>query len=424
MNHSVDPELIRRYLAGQLDDKAMHALERQALDDPFLAEALEGYAERKPDQRAHLADLDKRLQRRVQDKGEKNGGIFRLNSRWMAAAGILLVAGTGLLWIWQRNTGKEYAIAARSTSIADSAITDTLQYYNQEVPMAWGKATPEKPLAVSVPADTGLLAARNRKSAGEYGITSMMMKNEADSLAIAAVPSPIIVKADSLNTAEATAIASAQPKEANAEEANDKATAYNPAVTTRLIQGRVKDVNDENGLPGVSVSVEGLKQGALTDDQGRFSVRVADTVKDVRLVAAAAGYNSRKMRLRQQENNVDIGLHQQSAALGDVAVSGYAKKKAVYQRPAPVGGYERYQEYLSKHVNYPASAAAGNIQGKVKVSFRVMPDGTLEDVKVVRRLQPDCDAEALRLVKEGPEWTPASDRKATRVQVEVSFAPK
>ncbi len=38
-------DLIRRYLAGELDDKTMHALERQALEDPFLADALEGYGQ-------------------------------------------------------------------------------------------------------------------------------------------------------------------------------------------------------------------------------------------------------------------------------------------------------------------------------------------------------------------------------------------
>ena len=53
----VSQELIRQYLAGELDDKAMHALERQALDDPFLAEALEGYAGHEPDQSAQLGEL-------------------------------------------------------------------------------------------------------------------------------------------------------------------------------------------------------------------------------------------------------------------------------------------------------------------------------------------------------------------------------
>jgi TonB family protein len=157
-------------------------------------------------------------------------------------------------------------------------------------------------------------------------------------------------------------------------------------------------------------------------------------MKDVKLVVAAIGFNSKKMDVSQKENNLDITLRQQASALSDVVVTGYgqAKKKKVYQSeqaslyqpPAPKEGYDRYQEYLAKNVNYPASAAAGNVTGKVKVSFRVLPDGTLTDFKITRRLQPDCDAEALRVIKEGPEWTPASDRKATRVQVEVPFAPK
>lgn len=422
MDHSVDPELIRRYLAGELDNKAMHALEKQALDDPFLAEALEGYAARKPDQRVHLADLTRRLEMRVQGKEEKGGGIFRLNYRWMAAAGILLLAGTGLLWVWQRDAGKGGSIAYKSTNISDSSITDTLQYYNQEEPVAWGKATPEKPLAVSIPADTGFLAAKEDKVksglVAESPLASVMMRRD-DSTMFAVAPTPITDSTEGK-------MAVAQTQGATAEEvASRSAAAYSPTMTTRLIQGRVTS-NDDEGMPGAAVSLEGTGKGAITDNQGRFSIRIADTIKDVKLVVAAVGFDSKKMELGQKDNNLDIVLRQQQNALSDVVVSGYAKskKRAVYQPPTPAEGYDRYQEYLAKNVHYPASAAAGNITGKVRVSFRVMPDGSMEDFKITRRLQADCDAEALRVVKEGPEWAPASDGKATRVQVDVPFAPK
>lgn len=435
MNHSVDPELIRRYLAGELDDKAMHALEKLALDDPFLADALEGYAERKPDQRVHLADLNRRLEMRVQDKEEKGGMIFRLNYRWMAAAGVLLLVGAGLLWIWQRGSGVEKSIAYRSTNVSDSSITDTLQYYNQEEPVAWKKATPEKPVAISIPADTGFLPAKdNRISAAlaaETPLASVMMRRD-DSAMLAAVPAAPV--ADSVD-GKIAAVANARTQEATAEEmASRNAAAYSPTVTTRLIQGRVKTSNSEEGMPGATVSIEGTGKGVMTDNQGKFSIRVADTVKDVKLVVAALGFNSKKMEVSQKENNLDITLREQATALSEVVVTDYRKSKKagvyqsqqerVYQLPAPKDGYDRYQEYLTKNVRYPASAAAGNVTGKVKVSFRVQPDGTLADFKITRRLQPDCDAEALRVVKEGPEWTPASDGKATRVQVEVPFAPK
>jgi TonB family protein len=56
---------IRKYLNGELDARAMHQLERQAQDDPFLLDALEGYEFHKKDQQANLDDLQKRLQQQI-----------------------------------------------------------------------------------------------------------------------------------------------------------------------------------------------------------------------------------------------------------------------------------------------------------------------------------------------------------------------
>ncbi|MCF6402067.1 TonB family protein [Chitinophaga filiformis] len=432
MNHNVDPELIRRYLAGELDNKAMHALEKQALDDPFLADALEGFAERKPDQRVNLADLNRRLERRVQGREEKKGGLFVLNYRWLAAAGVLLLVCTGLIWLMQVNRFRG-PVVSQHVAVSDSSITDTLQYYNREEPVAWGNATPEKPLAVSIPADTGLLALKDRR-AGAFAVESPLasvMRGDDSSRPLAAAPS----LADSLD-GRMTEVAAAAPYKSTEEMAarNPVAAAPAPApapsMSTRLIQGRVKALNAE-GVPGVAVTVEGTGKGVLTDNEGNFSIRVADTTKDLKLVVAAIGYNQKKLDLNQTDNNLDITLKEQASALSEVVTTGYNKKykgqhqqESVYQRPTPVKGYEQYKEYLAKNVHYPASAAAANITGRVRVSVRVMPDGTLEDIKITRRLQPDCDAEALRVVKEGPEWKPASDGKATRVQIDVPFGPR
>lgn len=436
MNHRVDPELIRQYLAGELDNKAMHALEKQAMDDPFLADALEGFAERKPDQRRHLADLNRRLEARLQGKEERKGGLFVLNYRWLAAAGVLLLVCTGLIWLLQVNKGKYNSIASQLPNVSDSSITDTLQYYNREEPVAWGKATPEKPLAVSIPADTGLLRSGDIRAgtfAAETPLASVMRRDDSVR-PMAAAPSI----GDSLE-GRATEVAAAPAYKAAAEEVAGRipvatAPAAAPTVTTRLIQGKVKALSNAEGMPGVAVSVEGTGKGVITDNEGNFSIRVADTVKDVKLVVAAVGFKSKKLDLNQADDNLDITLNEQTSALSDVVVSGYgasrkkglysSQERAVYQLPTPVNGYEQYKEYLAKNVHYPASAAAANITGRVRVSVRVMPDGTLEDIKITRRLQPDCDAEALRVVKEGPEWKPASDGKATRVQIDVLFGPK
>ncbi|WP_186774149.1 TonB family protein [Chitinophaga pinensis] len=442
MNHSVDPELIRKYLAGELDNKAMHALEKQAMDDPFLADALDGFAERKSDQRMHLADLNKRLELRVKGKEERKVlPIIRLDRRWLAAAGVLLLVMGGLFWIWRSGFREDQSIAYKSADVADSSITDTLQYYNQEEPMAWGNKS-EKLRGISIRPDTGSHIFPGNVSTESRGIAGIL-RREQDTVALAMAPSPSTVaaaptlmaeKADRTDTIDTRIvdIAIANPKDMPIREKETEARSRNyfavkPIVANRLIKGQVND--GKNGLPGVAVILEGTTQGVVTGADGSFSLNVADTTKNVNLVASYVGFKQERLSVSPRENNLDIRMREDQNGLNEVVVTGYDKKiskkfGAVYQPPMPAEGYDSYNEYLAKNTHYPASAVADNVKGRVKVSFRVMPDGSLEDFKITRRLQPDCDAEALRLIKEGPGWTPASDRTAARVTVEVYFPAK
>ena len=52
---------IEKYHKGLLSPKEMHDLEKAALEDPFLADALEGYAVTGVNAEADIAELKKRL---------------------------------------------------------------------------------------------------------------------------------------------------------------------------------------------------------------------------------------------------------------------------------------------------------------------------------------------------------------------------
>jgi protein TonB len=94
-------------------------------------------------------------------------------------------------------------------------------------------------------------------------------------------------------------------------------------------------------------------------------------------------------------------------------------------KPAvPVGGTEKYGQFLLNNQRYPASAMQKGLQGTVQVSFVVEKTGTVNEVKVVQPLAPELDAEALRLIRSGPKWTPAQHQGKVvrqRVEVPVSF---
>ena len=98
---------------------------------------------------------------------------------------------------------------------------------------------------------------------------------------------------------------------------------------------------------------------------------------------------------------------------------------SVAQPAVPLGGTEKYARFLANHQKYPASAMQKGLQGTVRVSFVVEKTGTVNEVKVETPLAPELDAEAIRLIKSGPKWTPAKHLRSQvvrqRVVVPVSF---
>ena len=88
-------------------------------------------------------------------------------------------------------------------------------------------------------------------------------------------------------------------------------------------------------------------------------------------------------------------------------------------RPAGAGIYD----FISRTVHVPAVVASEGLRGRIRVDFIVRPDGRIDAPEVKTHLCASCDAEALRVVRAFPAWTPARDAMgqavATRQTVEV-----
>ena len=81
------------------------------------------------------------------------------------------------------------------------------------------------------------------------------------------------------------------------------------------------------------------------------------------------------------------------------------------------GGINGLVQYLSENIKYPIIAREKGIQGRVIVQFVVNKDGSIEDAKIVRSVDPNLDKEALRVVMSMPKWKPGKkDGKAVRVK--------
>ena len=76
------------------------------------------------------------------------------------------------------------------------------------------------------------------------------------------------------------------------------------------------------------------------------------------------------------------------------------------QQPYFPGGETALLKYLQENVKYPAKAVKDSIQGRVVVQFLIDQAGCVGEVKVLRSVRVDLDAEAVRVVKTLPKFVP------------------
>ena len=78
----------------------------------------------------------------------------------------------------------------------------------------------------------------------------------------------------------------------------------------------------------------------------------------------------------------------------------------VEQMPNFPGGEAALLEYISANLKYPQSALEQGTQGTVMLRFVVTGTGDIGEVQILKGLDPDCNNEAIRVVKSLPKFNP------------------
>jgi TonB family protein len=99
----------------------------------------------------------------------------------------------------------------------------------------------------------------------------------------------------------------------------------------------------------------------------------------------------------------------------------WTEKDKLERVPSFPGGDQAMMMWVFRNLKYPAEAKAKGIRGNVICAFIVEPDGQLSTVKVIKGLDPDLDAEAIRLVNAMPKWTPGKQNgEPVRVRYDLT----
>ncbi|MEI6950235.1 TonB-dependent receptor [Paraflavisolibacter sp. H34] len=97
--------------------------------------------------------------------------------------------------------------------------------------------------------------------------------------------------------------------------------AYHKKVIT--VNGLITDAKTNEPLSGATILVKGTKQGATTDDSGKFSLSVSDNGT---LLVSYAGYAAQEIAVKNR-TSISIQLNKEASNLNEVVVIGYGTQK-------------------------------------------------------------------------------------------------
>lgn len=192
-----------------------------------------------------------------------------------------------------------------------------------------------------------------------------------------------------------------------------------------VVSGTV--VDGQGALQGVSILISGTYSGTISDENGRFQIRMqaGDTLNfsyigmaPVHLVPKASG-DVGKIEMKRKKENLDeivvVGYtSSEKTTRNDRKPSTGSEGEPIFtvveEMPQFPGGQAALMQYIARNIKYPVIAQENGIQGRVVCQFIIDERGNTADVQVVQGVDPLLDKEAVRLIEEMPRWKPGKQR--------------
>ena len=411
------------YIRGLRKGKEAHRLEKESMQDPFLADAMDGYNQVEGN---HEQRIEK-LRMQVSAHSAKKKSTYAIT--WSIAACLIIGFGISSYFLFlKKSMTDEVFIAEESVSIklAEPAAPPTPAIpATPTVP-----ATPQKEIALAttkVKTDSTPISEITARQADKKDmIAEIQTTSQPQGAPVAAVPMMEEVSEETAALQEVVATIDTFESESDKKMKLAKVATILPQ--NNMIKGRVTDGKGEP-LIGASVTYKGTNIGTITNMNGEFSLVKKDDKK--RLTAEYIGYNPVEIRIDTNRTML-IAMNENKQALNEVVVVGYGAKKnkkstttgnvvTVKEQakkeitPQPVIGKRSYQKYLKENLVRPTDDNCKDIKGEVVLSFFVDEEGKPQNITVIHGLCEFADKEAIRLVKEGPKWT--SGKLPARVTV-------
>ena len=371
------------YIRGLRKGKEAHRLERESMQDPFLADAMDGYSQVEGN---HEQRIEK-LRMQVSAHSAKKKSTYAIT--WSIAACLIIGFGISSYFLFlKKSMTDEVFIAEESVSIklAEPAAPPTPAIpATPTVP-----ATPQKEIALAttkVKTDSTPISEITARQADKKDmIAEIQTTSQPQGAPVAAVPMMEEVSEETAALQEVVATIDTFESESDKKMKLAKVATILPQ--NNMIKGRVTDGKGEP-LIGASVTYKGTNIGTITNMNGEFSLVKKDDKK--RLTAEYIGYNPVEIRIDTSRTML-IAMNENKQALNEVVVVGYGAKKnkkstttgnvvTVKEQakkeitPQPVIGKRSYQKYLKENLVRPTDDNCKDIKGEVVLSFFVDEEG-------------------------------------------------
>lgn len=446
---------IERYKSGKMTSSEMNALERKALSDPFLADALDGIEEiSSNDFSKDIASLNEKIL-----GNEKKSFWIPLR----IAAGIFVVIGVSLTFYFlsKEDNSTELLSANTENKVTDSIPSDDDSIIKKPDLLTLNEAD----VVEEKPGSKEETKSSSRKSKQQFADTlrssAFALKQTDVEAEIASAPAPVPilvpepvpaekkeeapaakteeVASGKLNLAELkkeeqsklrSALRDEAAKDARKKSSPSSSYAEEVLKTLSVVTGKVTSAEDGSALPGVNVIIKGTTKGTITDEEGNYRIELG-AEKNPELSFTFIGTTTVEIPVNNQLN-IDTQLATDVSQLSEVVVVGYGTDNGVAADDdfptliiaEPNGGRRAFKKYLETNIQYPQQALENKIEGKVTVQFTVTTDGALNEFKVIKGIGSGCDEEVIRLIKQGPKWYPSRKGDAavdSRMRVRMRF---
>ena len=401
------------YIRGLRKGKEAHRLEKESMQDPFLADAMDGYNQVEGN---HEQRIEK-LRMQVSAHSAKKKNTYAIT--WSIAACLIIGFGISSYFLFLKKSMTDEVFIAEesvSTKLAEPAapLTPAIPA-TPTVP-----ATPQKEIALAttkVKTDSTPVSEITARQANKKDMIAKIQATSQPQQGVLVATVPVMEEVSEETAALQEVVATMETFESESDKKMKLAKVATILPQNNMIKGRV---TNEKGEPliGASVTYKGTNIGTITNMNGEFSLVKKDDKK--RLTAQFIGYDPVEIRVDTSRTML-IAMNENKQALNEVVVVGYGAKKNKKSvtagtvvkgneqankdiTPQPVIGKRKFQKYLKENLVRPTDEKCAQVKGKVVLTFLVNKEGRPFSIKVKESLCESSDKEAIRLIQEGPDW--------------------